>query len=94
MTISIRGDFGGTDEYADIYINGNYMARCYASGSMDCDSTWYTCGTYDNIQQGRLTIEARTSSAVNYCSPYAEMKSELMLSGIILIFPSFCEYTS
>jgi len=79
VTISIRGDFEGNDEYADIYINGNKVARCDGGGT-DCESTWYTCGTYQHNQQGQLIIEARTSSAVNWCSPYAEMKSELMLS--------------
>jgi hypothetical protein len=80
LTVSVRGDFDYSSEYASIYIEGNYLGK-NNGGLSQCSSTYkdvnFTISQSNLVQysgDGQIEIKVENSSAVGYCSGYHKVK--------------------
>ena len=74
LTVSVRGDFDYSSEYASIYIEGNLLGK-NNGGLSQCSSTYkdvnFTISQSNLVQyagDGQIEIKVENSSAVGYCS--------------------------
>jgi len=80
LTIYLYGDYNSGSEYANIYVDGNYIGK--ANGGHQCsqwDSDSFTITMYDltkYFSDGSLTVQFSDSSGVNCCCN-AKHKAEL-----------------
>ncbi len=68
IVISVEGDFGWSTEYADIYIDSQYLGRVCNSGCSDCAGAWQGVTTFDitdHASDNTIEILADASSSVN-----------------------------
>lgn len=74
VKISVDGDFGHNREYADIYINGNYLSRICQQNCLDCVNDWQGTQTFDITDQvinNSVSFFADASSHVRPICPHA-----------------------
>jgi len=72
VSISVEGDLGSSNEYVDIYLDGQYLGRFCQTGCSDCAGIWQGTQTFDvfsQAQDGNLSFNARASSRVNCSGP-------------------------
>ncbi|MBM3250641.1 MAG: prepilin-type N-terminal cleavage/methylation domain-containing protein [Candidatus Nealsonbacteria bacterium] len=72
--VSVDGDFGAGNEYADVYADGNYLGRICSSGCTDCPATWQGTTIFDVTNfasDDSIIIEARASSRVDPLCPHS-----------------------
>lgn len=68
VKISIEGDFGSSQEYAEVYAEGAYLDRVCRTGCSDCAANWQGDETFDvTVQAGDNSIQftADATSQVN-----------------------------
>lgn len=68
VRISVEGDLGRSDEYVDVYLDGQYLGRWCQAGCTDCAGTWQdvqTFNVFSQAQDGILNFLAQASSKVN-----------------------------
>jgi len=91
VKISVEGDFGSYNEYAEIYADGNYLGRICSTGCLDCPEDWQGIIIFavNNFAlDNSVLIEARASSKVDSLCPYSmKMKAEFSytedLTGLV-----------
>jgi len=74
LEVSVRGDYGASTEYSNIYINNVFVGK-HDGGGKECSNT-YSTKTYTISQSdlakylatGQILVEVKNSSAVNFCS--------------------------
>lgn len=47
VKVSVEGDFGRSNEYAEIYADGKYLGRICQTGCSDCAGVWQGTKTFD-----------------------------------------------
>lgn len=71
VKVSVEGDFGWSQEYAEIYADGDYLGRVCQTGCSDCAATWQGTTIFDITEQATdsdILLEAQASSQVdNFC---------------------------
>jgi len=68
LEVSLEGDFGMANEYADIYADGQYLGRVCEAGCFDCAGNWQgntVFNVIDFVQDGAVDLRADSSSYVN-----------------------------
>ena len=65
VKVSVDGDFGAGNEYAEIYADGVKIGEICKTGCTDCPGTW----------QGTATFDVKTQAADNYISFLADATS-------------------
>ncbi len=87
LEVSVEGDFGLDWEYADIYVDGNYLGAVCQSGCSDCAGDWQGTAVFDLSQEaadGFLNLMADATVQVdNMCfwqEPHHSMKVKFTLS--------------
>ncbi|MFH0902902.1 MAG: trypsin-like serine protease [Pseudomonadota bacterium] len=101
LTVYARGDLGSTTEYIDVYIDGVNMGRKFNTSLSDCTTSFYSATiTIPSSQletfaaDGRIEVQLRGSTAVNYCSPnYLSAKLLLDYDNTCWNLCSDCGYT-
>lgn len=85
--ISVEGDFGASNEYADNFADAISLGRVCQNGCNDCPSVWQGSLTFDVFSQAgdnNLTLMADASSRVNnicnWIEPNHSMKTQFELS--------------
>jgi len=87
VTVSVEGDFGWSQEYAEIYADGEYLGRVCQTGCSDCAGIWQGNTTFDITSQaadGFIEFIADATSSVNDFCDWEEtnhsMKAKFELS--------------
>lgn len=87
VTVSVEGDFGSENEYADISADGNSLGKVCQSGCNDCAGQWQGSRTFDvlsDAQDNFIQLTADASSKVNNFCDWQEtnhsMKAKFDLS--------------
>jgi len=65
LKVSVEGDFGWNREYAEIYLDGDYIGRICRNGCSDCAGIWQGTSTFDIIEQAGDGIIDLTADATN-----------------------------
>ena len=68
VTISVEGDLGRSNEYVDVYLDGQYLGRLCQSDCADCAGTWQGTQTFNILSQaedGNLNFIVDASNLVN-----------------------------
>lgn len=68
VTVSVEGDLGSSNEYVDIFIDGQNLGRLCQTGCADCAGAWQgtqTFNVFSQAQDGTLNFTAEASSGVN-----------------------------
>lgn len=68
IVVSVEGDFGWSTEYADIYVDSQYLGRVCNSNCSDCAGAWQGATTFDITEyasDNQIEIIADASSSVN-----------------------------
>jgi len=68
LKVSVEGDLGSSNEYVDVYVDGQNLGGLCQSGCTDCAGTWQGTQTFDvfsQAQDGILNFMADASSKVN-----------------------------
>lgn len=87
VKISVEGDFGWSQEYAEIYADGEYLGRVCKTDCSDCAGTWQGTTAFDVTSQAadgfiQFTADA-TSQVNNFCDweePNHAMRAKFELS--------------
>lgn len=86
VTVSVEGDFGAGNEYADIYADGTSLGNVCKSGCSDCAGAWQGTTVFDvtsEAQDGSIQFTADASNRVNaFCDwqdPNHSMKARFEL---------------
>lgn len=89
VTVSVEGDFGSSNEYAEIYADGISIGDVCKSGCNDCSNFWQGSVTYDitaQAQDNDIQLMADSSSHVNNFCDWQEtnhsMKAKFDLSWV------------
>jgi len=76
LTVSVRGDYNSSSEYADVYVEGTIIGTNQGP-AIQCDSNWETVSfTVTSAQlsawaaDGQIVVEVRNSSDVGYFCSY------------------------
>ena len=80
--ISVDGDFGHNREYADIYVEGNYLTRICQNHCLDCIDDWQGTQTFnvtDQTTDNFISFFADSSIHVRPICPHS-MKARFELS--------------
>lgn len=87
VTVSVEGDFGAGNEYADISADGISLGTVCKSGCSDCAASWQGTRTFDVTslaQDGSIQFTADASNRVNnFCDwqePNHAMKARFEFS--------------
>jgi len=87
LEVSVEGDFGWSLEYAEIYVDGEYLGRICQTGCSDCAGAWEGTATFDitsYAQDNSLSILVDASSQVGaFCDwedPNHSMKVKTKLT--------------
>ncbi len=87
VTVSLEGDFGSNQEYAEIYADGVYLGRICQDGCLDCAEIWQGTQIFDVATQAAddsIQFIVDTSSRVdNFCDweqPNHSMKAKFEFS--------------
>jgi len=65
VKVSIEGDFGWNQEYAEIYADGEYLGRVCQTGCLDCAGVWEGDVIFDIIGQAADNIIQFTADATS-----------------------------
>lgn len=68
VRVSVEGDLGSWNEYVDIFVDGQNLARLCQAGCADCADAWQGTQTFDVLSQaqdGILNFTADASWRVN-----------------------------
>ena len=83
VKVSLEGDFGiNNQEYAEIYVDGNYLGRICGTGCSDCPSNWQGDETFDiteYLADGSISFVADSTNQVDPICSYS-MKARFELS--------------
>ncbi|MFH1462364.1 MAG: hypothetical protein ABIG08_01525 [bacterium] len=82
VKVSVNGDFGLSQEYAEIYADSNYLDRICRTGCSDCPGTWQGTQTFDVANyssDNNVSFLADATSQVDPLCPYA-IKAQFELS--------------
>lgn len=80
VKVSLEGDLGLGNEYADIYADGVYLGRVCSSGCPDCAAAWQGDATFDVFGQasdGAVFFLADASSKVDNICDWQEPNHSL-----------------
>mmetsp|Transcript_2173 Transcript_2173/g.5561 ORF Transcript_2173/g.5561 Transcript_2173/m.5561 type:complete len:332 (+) Transcript_2173:101-1096(+) len=84
IDVEVRGDFGSSSEFADVYFADQLVHSGVdsACGVTECGSDFDSCVSGVDASThigagGTLTVSADASSAVNFCSPFMEVRVTL-----------------
>jgi len=87
IRVSVEGDFGWSQEYAEITVDGQYLGDSCRSGCSDCPGLWEGTGTFDvtdEASDGSLGFIADSTYRVNdvcdWQEPNHAMKAKFELS--------------
>jgi type II secretory pathway pseudopilin PulG len=87
VKVSVEGDFGIWNEYADIYADGSSLGSACSNGCTDCAGIWQGVSTYDVTSlasDGSIDFTADSSFRVdpqcNWQNPNHSMKVQFELS--------------
>jgi len=87
LEVSVEGDFGWSQEYAEIYTDGTYLGSVCKTTCSDCAGTWEGTTTFDVTLQAEddlLSATADATSRVNsFCDwedPNHSMKARFKLT--------------
>lgn len=82
VQVSVDGDFGRNQEYAEIYADSNYLDRVCGTGCLDCPNAWQGTQTFsvqDHAADNSVTFLADATSEVDPLCPHS-MKAQFQLS--------------
>lgn len=74
VKVSVDGDFGMSNEYAEIYADGNYLGRICQSGCSDCPGAWQGTQNFDVANfaaDNSILFRAESSSRVEPQCPHS-----------------------
>jgi type II secretory pathway pseudopilin PulG len=83
VKVSVEGDFGRNNEYAEIYADGNYLGNVCQTGCTDCAGTWEGTKTFDVTSQAQDNIadaSARVNDICDWEEPNHAMKAKFEFS--------------
>jgi hypothetical protein len=87
IEVSVKGDFGSSYEYSNIYVDGSYVGRVCKSGCKDTCSYWMGAKTWnitDYATDDYLVVKCDATSYVNYkpsgCNAYQYCRVNLSWS--------------
>lgn len=83
VKVSVEGDFGRNNEYAQVYADGIYLGDICQSGCSDCASTWEGTKTFDVTEQAQdnsiqFVVDAspRVNNICDWEDPNHSMKAK------------------
>lgn len=89
IKISVEGDFGATDEYAEIFLDGQKLNNICQTGCTDCAGVWQGISIFDVINQAndnylQLLVDStlRVDPICQWQNPNHSMKVNFELSWI------------
>jgi len=87
ITVSVEGDFGWSQEYADIYVDGSDEGAICRNGCSDCAANWegdtvidVTSDAADDNLQIELDSNYRVDGICDWIDPNHSMKVKVTLS--------------
>ncbi len=88
INVSVRGDFNSQSEYADVYVEGDYLGRVNPGAGWQCNANWYTVSfpvTKDQINKwnsdGKIEVTVINSPAVGTFCTYNQHMVNISYDG-------------
>jgi hypothetical protein len=74
VRISIKGDLGRSNEYVDVFVDGESLGRICQTGCTDCSNSWEGTAVYDVTSfatDNSITFTVDANSRVDPLCPYS-----------------------